>query len=255
MRRAWGIAPLLAATVCTAQVAVDVPVRFTGPTGSRGIEGLAPPVEATSVVTLGYAWAGTSHWATARQAADTLVLSMGPAVAGSGEAVLVRFIAPASAHGDLYLRLDALAALPFRRPDGLPIVPGQIAQGGMVEVVAAAGRWLLVSGSKGACPPASLPVNGRFCMGVDDRVGVDYYEAAAHCAALGGKLCSWEEYYTGCVLLGGQLNGMFNGWEWIDDTSNHTHTGDQAGMTSCTDQRSIRPLLAQEARCCFRIRP
>lgn len=245
---AWGSPP------CAAQVHVGAPLRFTGPMEERGVDGLAPPTDPSSVVTLGYAWAGRAHWADALRNADTLHLTMVPRPLGPSEVGLVRFIAPPDPHGIRFLRLDNMPAKPFMLFDGLPPAPGAILSGQVVEAVAGDGGWILTHGARPPCPPATLPVNGRFCISVGDVPGLDFFQASSHCAHLGGKLCTWDEYHAGCVLLGGQLNGMFDNWEWIDGSGDHTHTADQTGMSTCTDHRAVGPFQAWDARCCFRIR-
>ncbi len=45
-------------------------------------------------------------------------------------------------------------------------------------------------------------------------------------------------------------------WEWIDDTSNHTHTANQVGRFSCQSQRSANVIVTMtgNTRCCYRTR-
>lgn len=234
-----------------AQVHVSGNVHLVGGDGQRRVDGLATPQDPSSAVTVEGAVLGGAHWAGAVLSDDTLLLSSFPAEIALREGVLLRFRSPANVHGSLFVRHDQLTALPLLRADGLGPARGQLITGGVAEIILAADHYVLVGSAGADCPPGSLPFNDRTCMEINEVGGLNFYEASEYCAVRGGKLCTWDEYYAGCTLLGSSLNGRFDNWEWIDDTSNHTHTADQVGRTTCMSQRAAQPLPAAVTRCCY----
>lgn len=240
-----------AAHALAGQVRVDTPVHLTGADGQRRIDGLAPPTEGSSLVTVRHALLGGGQWAQAEAQADTIALTLVPAVEVPSEGLLLRFLMPSGASTVRYLRLGIGPVLPLRRPDGTPPVVGQLAAGMVCEVMAGQGVFLLMAPALRGCPAGWATVHPNLCIQVQDTPGLNFHQSALHCARSGGRLCTWDEYIRSCTVLQDQLIGLFDGWEWIDDTSNHTHTGDQVANTDCFTQRSVGPLQTHQARCCM----
>ncbi len=237
--------------VLFAQVTVDGPVQLTGAPADRRIVGVAAPVDGSAAITVGTALLGTGHWATASVEADTVVLQLTPATSTLNDGLLIRFAAPTDLGGPIHLRVDGAPALALRRPDGLVPLSGQITSGAVCEVILNGGAYVLLAPASRGCAPGWSLVHERLCIETQDTPGLNFHQAATRCAEVGGRLCTWDEYHVACTLLESQLLGLFDGWEWIDDTSNHTHTGDQAGSTDCAAQRSAVPLNAFQTRCCM----
>ncbi|MCW5898863.1 MAG: hypothetical protein KIT10_06300 [Flavobacteriales bacterium] len=237
-----------------AQVAVDVPLRFTGGGSDRSIDTLAAPVGQTSAITVMHAATGASNWGTATLQGQVLQLTTTPSGGPLREGLLLRFLAPANAHGILSINLDGAGAIPLRRPDGLWPAKGQIVQGAVVEVVYENEGFVLLAPVSTGCPPGTVQVTGGFCIDTSDAPGFNFYTATEYCARTGGRLCKWDEYYAACMMVQGQLSGLFNGWEWIDDTSDHSQTADQCGNNTCESQRSTGPMTNSQVRCCYTLR-
>jgi hypothetical protein len=236
-----------------AQVELDGPLRLTGPVDQRRVDGLAQPIQGDAAVTVEAAVRDGWRWCTAQRIVDTLELTASTAVDQVREGLLLRFPVPQDMSGRLWARIQGGVAMPLLRTDGVNPTWGQLTSGRIAEVLVAAGRYTLLNLPEPECPPGSLSVNGNYCI---DQVSVAnqlIYQAMDRCARRGGKLCTLDEYHAACTLLGAQLTGMFNEWEWIDDTSNHTHTADQAGRFTCTSHRSQSVLLERvgETRCCY----
>ena len=244
------IATLLA-FAASAQVHVDVPLRLIG--ADRGVDGLATPTSSSSLVTVEGAMRNTYAWANASVAVTAITLYTQPPMAAYRNGSLLRFLAPSDLNGTLTIAVDGLAAEPLLRPDGLPPVVGQLVQGAVCEVMHVDGRFVLMNAAERGCPPGTVQVNERYCIETSSFPNQIIYAAADRCAQRGGRLCTWDEYHAACALQGAQLTGMFNEWEWIDDTSNHTHTAGQAGRTSCQSQRgaSVLETTIGDTSCCF----
>lgn len=236
------------------QVTIDVPVRFTGPVDQRGVDDLAAPRFATSLMTVEAGIAEQVRWAEAELQGDTLYLTIAPAELSTTEGVLVRFVANMDLIGEHWLTVNGSEPKPLVRTDGTPPIAGQIMEGTLCEVMEANDKVFLLGPSLHGCPRGFIAFNDRSCIAADATPLMNLYSAVDHCARQGAALCSWSEYIAACYLVGDQLNGMFTNWEWIDDTSNHTHTGEQVGRTDCTSDRTSNPLnISGTARCCFRL--
>ncbi len=237
-----------------AQVDVGTNIRFTGVDEARGVDGIAPAAVGSAAITVEASLLGTAHWAEATVTGQQITLASTIPVEEYHAGMILRFIWPQDLHGPIDLRTEGLPELPLLRTDGLAFSPGQLAPGTVAEIVQAVDRWILLGPGAHGCPPGALPVHARLCMDQSSSGLLSIYNAMDHCQAKGGKLCTWDEYYAGCQSLQGQLNGAFTEWEWLDDTSNHTHTADQAGRYTCMSQRSSNPVLVQgKARCCYRL--
>ncbi|MEZ4756845.1 MAG: hypothetical protein R2817_08470 [Flavobacteriales bacterium] len=240
------------AGLCPAQVQVDVPLELSGPEEQRTIDGLATPAQEDALLARSALVAGTAHWT------EATAVSGGVALAGAGglEALpdggLLRFLSPGNLFGPLTVRLNNGTPQPLVRADGLPLVSGDLRNGAVGEIIASGGRWVLVSPHVQGCPAGAIPVNERYCIDAGQSAGsLTFYQAMDHCAIKGGRLCKWDEYHHACTTVAPQLTGLFNDWEWIDDTSNHVHIGDQAGRTTCMSQRSETISFLYPARCCY----
>ncbi|MEO8590188.1 MAG: hypothetical protein ABI432_12515 [Flavobacteriales bacterium] len=243
----------LCASTVSAQVVMDKPVQFTGPDDVRTVQGMDAPTEATSLISVGTWVNGEANWALATYVGTTIQLTTPPATPAQPGSLL-RFTAPGTFFGVVLIQLDGASAQPLVRPDGLPPVLGQVITGMVNEVLFLGDRFVLMNSASRGCPPATLQVNERFCIDINQGPLLGMYESVDRCALRGGKLCRWDEYYHACTVLGTQLQGMFNDWEWIDDTANHTHLACQAGRTTCMSQRTASALTElTSTHCCYQL--
>lgn len=236
-----------------AQVVIDAPLRFTGPQAERRIDGLAEPMDSDDLVTVGFSVEGAAHWCTATMDGDTVRLWGQPLQASLKDGTMIRFPAPATVWGELYIAVPNGTVLPLLRPDGLGPVHGQVVAGALCEVVHYAEQFTLTAPHRHGCPPGTFAIGGPGC--IDSTLVPDllFHEAAELCAAKGGRLCSWQEFHMGCVLSDEGLDGLFAQWEWVDDTSNHAHTVVQVGRTTCVSQRGVNPSVTAATRCCYQL--
>jgi hypothetical protein len=246
---------LLTAAPVESQVIVDVPVVLSGPLEERAIDGIAAPTHATSAITVEGSVLSSYMWATAAQSDTIINLSTAPAVLQYADGLIVRFLVVSGLSGALGISIDGLPALPLRRPDGLRLAKGQLEAGTVAEVLLANGQFILMSGNERQCPAGYTAVNGEYCIETNPPSTTGPWQwAVTKCASIGGNLCTWGEYSAACAMVGSQLGGMHVNWEWIDDTSNHTHGADSAGRSTCMSQRTTLISIAAKARCCFHLR-
>ncbi|MBL7965285.1 MAG: hypothetical protein JNM31_15725 [Flavobacteriales bacterium] len=257
MRSLLHNALLLLAAPALAQVQVDRPVIFSGPLDSlRQVEGLAYPATDDALLRSDAHASGALHWAQVGGTANALTLTLSPAPAAYGGHLRVRFLPLLANTGPVTLNVNGLGARPLRRMDLLPVGAGELAPGVAVEATYADSVFILRARQERACPPGYLPGNGSFCVMATEVNNQSWFQAAQYCADRGARLCTWDEYYYGCLQQQANLTGLFNNWEWLDDTADHTHTATQGGRWQCRSQRSIgaTDAVLGTTRCCLRPR-
>lgn len=238
------------------QVRLDEDIRFVGPDGSRRIEGLTTPLDGTAAVPVSVVASGMVHWAEASLEAGSIRIVLDPILTTVDDGLLVRFLSPIANEGPMTITAVGTVDIPLLRTDGSPLPANALRPGSVAEVLFDNDNWILMNPATRTCPPGTVPTAGPTCMDVAATPGLLFYEAIDHCAARGGKLCTWDEYAVGCALRQAELTGLFVEWEWIDDTSNHTHTANQAGRFTCQSQRSANVIVTMtgNTRCCYRTR-
>jgi len=243
------------APVAFAQVDLDTRLEFTGGEGGRGASIAAEPTSPTSAITVEGSVSGIVHWAEATLTDQTIALSQPVGASAYRPGMFLRFLCPEDLHGPLWLELGDLPPLPLLRSDGLHAVRGQLRTGRVIEIVHAVDHWVLIAPEGKGCPQGALPVHDGLCIDVQSQLPMGVYDAIDHCHAQGGKLCTWDELYLACTVLEGQLQNMHAQWEWLDETSNHTHTANQGVRYTCMSQRSANPVLnTGRVRCCYHTR-
>lgn len=241
-----------------AQVESTTNIRLTGAAPENKVSGLAMPQQNSAAISVEASVAGIAHWCTATINGNTILLDQQVDPDLLRPNMILRFLAPSSLSGPIQIEVaGAPGTLPLLRPDGFELGAGQVSTGVVVEIVNTVDHWVLLAPLDRGCPPNTLQVRDGLCMDIASAPQQSVFLAIDLCQAKGGKLCTWDEYYSGCTVLAGQLTGMFEQWEWIDDTSNHAHTGDQAGRLTCQSQRSANPVITTyygKTRCCYHIR-
>lgn len=255
MRTATAGIALGGALLLHAQVQVDAPLRFTSPDSTlRQVDGLTLPMAEEDLIGLSTARAGSVHWATPAGTANAITLAARPPVTAYREGLRLRFLPTVSAGSAPTINVDGLGPMPVLGPELTPPPAGSLVPGRLAEVVWTDSAFRLNPRPVDGCPAGFLQVHDGLCLQQDQGANVPVFTAIRQCADRGARLCTWDEYLYACTVLGGQLSGLFDDWEWIDDTSDHTHTGNQAGRFYCAQQRSQPPTVNGRVRCCHRIR-
>ncbi len=250
---------LLLSVWSVAQVQVDKPLLLTSPdSAQRSIEGLAPAVEESNLITVGDAQSGTYHWGQVSGTAMAVELALDPPCAAYTNGLNVRFLPTATAAGAVTLNVDGLGAKRMYRSDARAVSAGQIQAGSVVEAVYMDTAFFILGRETAECPAGYLPAGGNLCIMQDDTLYMSIFSATRWCYERGARLCSWDEYIQACTANQAELVGLFDEWEWIDGTSDHTHTANQAGRWQCRTQRQWGAIETNnnyaQVRCCLRIR-
>ncbi|MBS1581541.1 MAG: hypothetical protein JST66_04995 [Bacteroidetes bacterium] len=247
-------------TMCTvvvqAQVHLDRSLVLTGTNGAaHSMDGLAPAEQGSALITLGSARNGDHTWAQTGGTPMTITLNMTPPCTAYTPGLSITFMPNADAAGPILLNVDGLGPRRLLRGDRGAVDFGQIGPGRVVQVIYADTCFVLKDRPREGCPAGFLAANDRLCIQQNDTLFVSIYSASKWCLQRGARLCTWDEYIQGCTATQAQLLGLFDDWEWVDDSSDHTHTADQVGRYSC---RGLRNTGAVETpnnyggvRCCY----
>ena len=242
-----------------AQVHVDKPVDLTSTDSTlRSVEGLAPATVESALITLGDAQSGRYQWGTASGTGMAIALALDPPCTAYASGLSVRFMPVHPGYGAVTLNVNGLGAKRIYRSDGLLVSMGQLDPGTITEMVYADTAFFLQVRAESGCPSGFLPVNGHYCIQANDTLHISIYNATRWCMERGARLCTWDEYIHACTVQQVNMQGLFDDWEWIDDTSDHTHTAVQAGRTQCRSQRAWGaledPNNYAQVRCCYRLK-
>lgn len=252
---------LIGALACCANVAgqltIDKPIVLTGATANdRRVEGLGAPQDLNDLVNVGAAQDGSLLFGTTAGTGNAVQLTLQPPTGAYANGLRVRWIGLVENTGSVTIDVDGLGAKPLRDRAGLPLGIGALRAGQAVEALYADSVFILTSAEPSGCPEGYVAANANFCIMQDEGPALNWYEAAAYCADRGGALCTLDQFLFSCHTLQGQLNDLFDNWEWIDDTSDHTHSADQINRWSCISMFNISASLTDlgRTRCCYPLR-
>lgn len=257
MRRASLFHALLCTGPLLAQVKVDRSVIFTSSdSAQRQVDGLTAPLTEGDLITLSTARSGGVHLATVGGSATAMTLTTDPPASAYVTGMLLRFLPVNTSSGSVTVNVDGLGPRAVLRHDLLPVAWGDLLPGRMVEMQYMDTAFVILSRPGSDCPPGFLPVNAHYCIQQTDVDNQNWYAGQRFCADRGARLCTWDEYYHACMVQSANLSGLFDDWEWFDDTADHTHTAVQGGRWQCRSQRSIGAVDTEvhSTRCCYRIR-
>jgi len=121
------------------------------------------------------------------------------------------------------IRVDTVAATPV---DGMIQFNGTDFEGYV------GGNWKSLTTTAATCPGGMTAAGPSMCIETAERGATTWFTAATTCGALGYKLPTWAEWYTG-VTLGVGLSNTTDDWEWVDGgTSNTVRKVGNGGTTN-----------------------
>lgn len=240
-----------------AQVEIDNKIEFNSTdTLERQVEGLALPESEGALLSMDAARSGYVHWCTTSRLGDSLQLIPSIPISSLSNGALFRFIVDQINPEGLWLSLPGTNRHELVNQDGHSLNSNSLRAGEVVQVQWKDSLFYLQVAPPRTCPSGFLKASETMCIQAHHNSNVDWFQANEICDELGGRLCTWGEYIHACRTLQNDMTGLFDNWEWIDDTSDHTHTADQVGRWTCSSNRS-RGATDQDIanfRCCYLLR-
>lgn len=250
---------LFLAQQVSAQVHLDKPLVLVAQDSvDRMVFGLGRAEGEQGLITLGDARSGAYQWAVASGNGAAIALSLDPPCSAYANGLTLRFLPLGPASSVVTFNVDGLGPRPVYRSDGQRVMGGDIEPGRISEAIYADSAFFLQGRALTKCPQGYLQANSSLCLMRNDTLSMSVYSATNWCYSRGSRLCSWDEYISACSALQGQLEGLFDEWEWIDGNADHVHTAIQAGRWACRSERSWgaieSPNNYAQVRCCYSLR-
>ena len=144
--------------------------------------------------------------------------------------------------------------------DGVGITSSEIDTTGSLIITYSDGTVInagtVVSNSSGLCPDGFISVNDQYCIEANEHGSTSWYNAVKFCDSIGGRLCTWGEFYAACEKSADgvlQLNDMTNNWEWLDDGETSNNGGAlKVGLNTCENRSNENVSFGEgNFRCCY----
>jgi len=164
------------------------------------------------------------------------------------------FTDPTTNTGAVVLNINNLGNVPVRTPDTLNLMAGYIKAGQIVNVMYHGSYFQVIGRTDPGCPNGFVSANSRYCIESAERTGTVLVNAIDICYGINARLCTWNEWYYACQKTSLGLSSMTNNWEFIDDTSDHSHTVTVVGYQNCatsTGLGTVGVTTPYRYRCCF----
>ena len=165
-------------------------------------------------------------------------------------------LAPDGSTGDVELMINGSGPYPLVFGSGQAFAPDDLVAGTPLSVVFDGTAFHVMNGSvysRKPCATGMVAANEQFCVDLNERAPLDFFQAAIFCGNRSARLCTWGEFITACtkrVELG--LTNATNNWEWVDDATNEDGSARVSGSNQCGSSGNglVTGSVARNFRCC-----
>lgn len=247
---------LLFHSMSFAQVRIDRRIELVGaPPSDRQVLGLPDDQAGNAALSTAVEQAGSYRYAVATLDNGweiELPSLLAPPEAGTQFLVKV----PEGASGSAQLSVNGWGPFPIVLAPNAPLEASDVPDGTVLSLVYDGTRLQVMNGTVHArrpCPEGLVQASEQYCIEVNERGPETFFEAARRCAEDGLRLCSWMEFYQGCIRSGSLgLQNMIGNHEWADSAMNEDTYARVVGRVSCTTSGGLAAGEWQEAfRCCY----
>ncbi len=252
----WALMSTLAFMELDAQVKIDHSIILNGQNNSdRQVEGLGPPLNETALLNVEQLRNNGARYAVAN-GTDLLDVEITPfpSSISLGTAVFIGISNDNSA--PVSITINGIGPFPVKKNVDQDLDPADLRSGEIAYLIFDGLAFQLINArdlSKRDCPFGFVEVNDQYCIEVNERDSVDFFEAATICGDLGGRLCSWAEWHWACRDTSVILNDINGNWEWTNSTANSDNNVRVVGPASCfhIGVGVAQPAPARFFRCCY----
>ncbi|HLP10813.1 MAG TPA: hypothetical protein VK177_02715 [Flavobacteriales bacterium] len=238
------------------QVEIKDKIILTSPNpNERQVKGLAYPDSPSSAVNASAVQSGQLVYSAAT-GNDTLLLTLHPAPLNYVKGMVVYFKAPSTNTSSVKINVNGLGIVPLFKEVNQNIDSAEILAGRVISAIFDGNAFQVTCRLNQPCPSGFVDVNAKYCIEINERDSLNFYDAMKTCGDLNGKICSWSEWYYACQKTALGLNDMTNNFEWIDDGANYTSSAINArvaGSPDCVTPSSIpvNNTNLNKFRCCY----
>ncbi|MCU0318885.1 MAG: hypothetical protein MUE88_02240 [Flavobacteriales bacterium] len=222
------IAALCMPVMLSAQWELPVPLELTGSApADRQVLGLADPVAADAAIS---AEAVRSGAATRVAVTGSFALSgqLTPPATAYTVGMVITIIPDQRNDSAATLVLNDLPAVPLVRPDGMPLLAGDLFPAVPARFIYDGAGFRMLGTAYRPCPTGFHPATPLYCIADSSREAVTFFDAITTCAAQNARLCTYSEWVHACerdpLFLGTVLD-----FEWVDDAANTTNGAKRVG--------------------------
>jgi len=247
---------LLFQTISFSQVRSDRRIELVGEDpGMRQVLGLPEDQSGNAALSSQVEQAGNYRFAVATvQDGWEIELASVTMALETGTQLLVKV--PAGASGNAQLRVNGSGPFPVMVKPGTALEAADVPEGTVLSLVFDGAVFQVMNGvvhARRPCPDGTVQASQQFCIEINERGPETFYQAALRCAEDGLRLCTWTEFYQGCIRSGtlGLLD-MIGNHEWADTAMNEDANARVVGRVSCTTSGGLAAADWQEHfRCCY----
>lgn len=158
--------------------------------------------------------------------------------------------------GNAQLSINSMGPFPIVIAPNILLDGSTIPEGTVLSLVFDGTNFHVMNGivhAKRPCPDGMAQVSPQYCIEVDEREPESFFQAAVRCAEDGRRLCTWSEFYQGCVRQTSlQLVNMIGNHEWADTAMNEDGYARVVGRLSCTTAGGVNAVQGEHNyRCCY----
>jgi len=250
------LATLLIHAASFAQVRSDRHIELVGDgPGTRQVLGLPDDQAGNAALSTHVEQVGNYRFAVATvQNGWEIVIPSLTVAPEAGTHLLVKV--PFGATGDAQLRVNASGPFPIVTSLNTALQASDVPDGTVLSLVFDGTLFHMMNGTahaKRACPDGTVQASDHYCIDVEERGPETFFQAALRCGEEGLRLCTWSEFYQGCIRSGtlGLLE-MTGNHEWVDSAMNEDTNARVVGRLSCTTSGGLVAGGWQEHfRCCY----
>jgi hypothetical protein len=163
---------------------------------------------------------------------------------------------PSGASGNAQLSVNSLGPFPVMVDPNTPLEASDVPEGTVLSLVFDGTLFHVMNGAVHArqpCPEGMVQASQQFCIDINESGPETFYQAALRCGEVGKRLCTWTEFYQGCIRSGTLgLQDMTGNHEWADTAMNEDNYAQVVGRLSCTTAGGLNAADWQEHfRCCY----
>lgn len=242
--------------VAVGQVSVDRPIELSGQDDAQR-QVLGVPNSVAPEAILSAEVEQTNLHRTAQASLSTSWSVTIPGLAGSPQAgTQLMVLAPEGSMGEVEMMVNGSGPYPLVTGAGEAFAPDDLVVGTPLSVVFDGTAFHVMNGSvysRKPCATGMVAANEQFCVELNERGPLDFFQAAIVCGSRNTRLCTWGEFIVACtkrVELG--LTNATNNWEWVDDATNEDGSARVSGSNQCGSSGNglVTGSVARNFRCC-----
>jgi hypothetical protein len=247
---------LLPCLTLQAQWDLSVPLVLEGADeGGRRVEGAANPQETTDAVTLDALRNPTAVFGMAT-GTNALLVELVPAPPAHTPGMVVTFVPEAHNTGPVTLELGGLGPVPVVKAVDQPFDSADLKPGVPVKVGYDGQVFQVLSQLRQPCPAGTMAISYEVCIDTTAGIPRNFYSANLNCGGRNGRLCTFAEWVTACVMPGGIQSTVLD-FEWVDHAANDANLAKRVGWHPVEDVQDCQagshrtPTGLALHRCCF----